>query len=253
MMLRKFRALAMACALISLIPLQSFATQTPGGQAGSVTDQKSRYTRLMVTGDATVKVQPDTAILSIAVVTQAKQADEAQQQNASLSEAVMRAVKTAAGTGAEVKTSGYSIEPQRIYREAQPPTISGYEVRNSVLVTLSDLKRVGNVIDAASGAGANNIDGISFTLRNDQQAKSQALTDATKEAMTKAKALASALGGRLVRIAEVQEQGFVRPPIPLQSAEYGRATAMAKATPIEVGTLDVNSQVQLVVEVDINQ
>ncbi len=149
------------------------------------------------------------------MVTQGKRAIDAQQENAAKSDAVVRALKAAAGAGAEVKTSGYSLQPQRVYRENQPPTITGYEARNSVTVTLSDLTKVGAVIDATAQAGANDIAGISFTLRRDRPARDEALAQATQEAMGKARVIAQALGGRVVRIVEVQEEGTMRPPIPV--------------------------------------
>ena len=66
-----------------------------------------RLTRVMVVGDSIVQAQPDTAILTIAVVTQNRSAIEAQQENATKTDAVLRALKAAAGAGAEVKTSGW--------------------------------------------------------------------------------------------------------------------------------------------------
>ena len=76
-----------------------------------------RVTRVNVTGDSIIQAQPDTAILTISVVTQARNALDAQQQNATKTDAVVRALKAAAGSGAEVKTSGYSLQPQRVYKE----------------------------------------------------------------------------------------------------------------------------------------
>lgn len=228
------------------------------GVSGSVAvagDAPRRLTRVLVTGDSIVQAQPDTAILSISVVTQNKRALDAQSENANRSDAVVRAIKAAAGAGAEVKTSGYVLEPQRVYKENQPPTITGYEARNSVTVTLNDLTKVGAVIDAASQAGANNVDNVSFTLRKDRPAKSQALTEATREALDKAQAIAGALGGRVVRIVEVQESDAVARPIyeatdKIQTMRAGVAQAQ---TPVEVGTLDIHSQVQLIAEVDTGQ
>jgi len=207
-------------------------------------------TKVMVTGNAIVQVQPDTATITISVVTQARAALDAQQQNANKSDAVVRALKSAVGAGAEIKTSGYSLQPQRVYKENQPPTISGYEARNSATVVLADLTKVGAVIDAASQAGANDVSGISFTLRKDRPAHDQALAEATREAMSKAQVIARALGGRVVRIVEVQEEGF-QPPRP-GYAEAGLMRAQAAAsTPVEVGTLDITSRVQLVAEVEV--
>src|SRR5215813_6704772 len=188
----------------------------PVDQAAATPGQDNRrVTRVMVAGDSIIRAQPDTAILTVSVVTQNRTAIEAQQENATKTDAVVRAVKAAAGAGAEVKTSGYNVQPQRVYKENQPPTISGYEVRNSVTVTTGDLNKLGAIIDAAAGAGANEIAGISFTLRQDRQARDRALSEATQEAVNKARMIATSLGGRVVRIVEVQEEGFqLRPPIP---------------------------------------
>jgi uncharacterized protein len=222
----------------------------PVDQATATPNDNRRVTRVMVAGDSIVQAQPDTAIITVAVVTQNRTAITAQQENATKSDAVVRALKAAAGSGAEVKTSGYSLQPQRVYKENQPPTITGYEARNSVTVTLSDLTKVGSVIDAAAQAGANDVAGIAFTLRQDRQARDRALSEATQEAVSKARVIATALGGRVVRIVEVQEEGFQqRPPVPI----YQTDTFMAKqsvATPIEVGSLDISSKVQLIAEVE---
>jgi len=204
----------------------------------------------MVTGDAIVSAQPDTAILTVAVVTQGRNALDAQQANANQSDAVVRALKNAAGANAEVKTSGYSLQPIRVYKEGQPPIITGYEARNSVTVTMSDLTRVGPVIDATAQAGANDVAGISFTLRQDRPARDQALAEATREAVSKAQVIARALGGRVTRIVEVQEEGISMPrPIYAEQAQLMRSSAAP--TPIEVGKLDISSRVQLVAEIEI--
>lgn len=224
--------------------------QGPGAANQVVTGGDTRrLTRVTVSGDSIVQAQPDTAIVTISVVTQSKRAIDAQQENAAKSDAVVRALKAAAGAGAEVRTSGYSLQPQRVYRENQPPTITGYEARNSVTVTLNDLTKVGAVIDATAQAGANDITGISFTLRRDRPARDEALAQATQEAMGKARVLAQALGGRLVRIVEVQEEGTMRPPVPIYERTDMRTMAAAQ-TPIEVGTLEVTSRVQLIAEVE---
>lgn len=206
------------------------------------------FTRVLVTGDSIVQMQPDTATITVTVVTQNKLALEAQQENASKTAAVIRTLK-ATTPEAEIRTSGYSLQAQRTYRENQPPTITGYEARNSVVVTLSDLSKVGAVIDAAAQAGANDVAGIAFTLTKDRAARDQALNQATREAISKANIIAAALGGRLFHIVEVQEEGFIRPrPIEVYNAGVA-GTSVRASTPIEVGTLDITSRVQLIAEV----
>lgn len=233
---------------------QSNAAQNTGGQAAMAgTGVRGSVVRVVVTGESFVQAQPDTAVLTVAVVTQNASASEAQAENASKTDAVVRAVRAAAGTAAEVKTSGYSLQPQYAYKEGAPPTITSYIARNSVTVTTGELNRVGAVIDAASRAGANTVDGLSFTLRNDGQARQRALSEATREALAKARAIATTLGGSVVRIVEVQEAGTARPPIPLYQSEVGNVAMMrqsATPTPVEPGALDIRAQVQLVAEVE---
>jgi len=223
------------------------------GSSGASQSGLIGLTKVSVTGDSIVQAQPDTAILTVSVVTQGRNALEAQQENANRSDAVVKALKSAAGAGAEVKTSGYNLQPIRVYKEGQPPTITGYEARNSVTVTMSDLNRVGTVIDASAQAGSNDIAGISFTLRKDRPARDQALAEATREALSKAQVIATALGGRLVRVVEVQEEG-VQQPRPIYADQFQMKTMSATApTPIEVGTLDITSRVQLVAEIEIGR
>ena len=230
----------------SLQPLDQ-AVATPGAS------DSRRVTRVNVVGDSIVQAQPDTAILSISVVTQGRRAIDAQQENATKTDAVVKALKAAAGAGAEVKTSGYSLQPMRVYKEGQPPTITGYEARNSVTITTGELNKLGTIIDAAAQAGSNDVSGISFTLRQERPARDRALGEATREAMSKAQVIAQALGGRVVRIVEVQEEGFQqRPPQPMYQVETFMAKRDQVATPIEVGSLDITSRVQLIAEVEAN-
>jgi len=233
--------------LVLTIASTSFAQQSTTKSP----DAPGRVTRILVSGDSLVQAQPDTAILTISVVTQAKQALQAQQQNATKTDGMVRALKESL-VSAEIKTGGYSLQPQRIYKEGQPPTISGYEARNTLTVTLGDLTKVGSAIDAASQAGANEVGGISFVLRQDRPARDKALSEATREAMSKAQVIAQALGGRISRVVEVQEDGFQRPQPISQIQEFSVQRAQAVATPIEVGSLDIRSRVQLIAEIETN-
>lgn len=234
-------------------------TLRPAGQQGNEATRPATSvgtTRVVVSGDALVQERPDTAVVTVAVVTQGRTALAAQQENATRTEAVVRAVKDAAGAGAEVETSGYSLQPQYTYREGQPPIIQSYQAQNSVTVTVGDLTRVGPVIDAAAGAGANSVSNLSFILRRDQPARQRALTEATRAAVSKAQTLAAALGGRVVRIIEVQEAtAFVRPMQVYDQMETlaVKSRASQAPTPVEVGSLDIRSQVTLIAEVATGQ
>src|SRR5918911_5343727 len=95
--------------------------------AASCSERKEGVrTRVLVVGESDSKVAPDTAVIVLSVVTQSPRALDAQQQNARKSDAVIQAVKQAAGENADVKTSDYSLQPQREWSSGME-RIKGYE------------------------------------------------------------------------------------------------------------------------------
>jgi len=204
-----------------------------------------------------MKAQPDAATVVLSVITQSPQALNAQQDNARKSEAVIQALKASAGADPEIKTSDYSLQPRYDYRYNKLPKIIGYEARNSVMVTMGDLTKVGSVIDAASRAGANSVENVSFILRDNSPARGQALAEASRQAMTKAQSIAQAMGGKVVRVVEQQEAGTTRTPTPTEfaldysaySEQLGMAKMSSRPTPVQAGALNVSSRVQVVVEI----
>src|SRR5215218_9829001 len=245
-----------------LIPLLA-ATALLTFNSACAEKKESLRTRLMVTGESDSKASPDTAVVVLSVVTQNTRALEAQQQNARKSDAVIQAVKAAAGANPEVKTSDYSLQPQRDWSNGME-RIKGYEARNSVSVTTDALDNVGAILDAATQAGANSVDTVRFILREGREARGQALGEASKQAMSKAEAMAQALGVRIVRVVEEREGGFPAPApaipeamhnLPYSASANSNANMDVRAsgsmrTPLEAGTLSVRSQVFLVVEVE---
>jgi uncharacterized protein len=210
-------------------------------------------TKVTVVGDASLKAQPDAAVIVLSVVTQNSQALTAQQQNAGKIDAVTHAVEESAGGKVEIKTNAYSLRPQQDYSDKKLPRIVGYEVRNSVTVTTADLSKVGVIIDAASRAGANSVEGVSFILRDNSATAGQVLAEATSQAMTKARSIATAMGGRVVRVVEEQEQATtgLQPMFSYErDTDSVDISRLREQTPVHAGPISVNSRVQLIVEID---
>ena len=225
--------------------------------AAACSSTASRVTRVTVAGETNMKAQPDAAVVVLSVITQGTQAFNAQQDNARKSDAVIHALQESAGANPEIKTSDYSLSPQYDQRYNKLPKIIGYEARNSVMVTMGDLSKVGAVIDAASRAGANSVENVSFILRDNSPARGQALAEASHQAMNKAQAIAQSMGGRIVRVVEEQEGGATTQEPEARSmglSSYNSQLYLArdatKATPVESGPLNVRSRVQLVVEIE---
>jgi len=210
-------------------------------------------TRVVVSGNADLKAQPDAAVLVLSVVSQASQALNAQQENARKSDAVIKAVKQTAGSDAELKTSDYSLQPQYDDRDNKLPKIIGYDARNTVSVTMTDLNGVGKVIDAATAAGANAVESISFIIRDNSPARGQVLATATDQALRKAQSIAQAMGGHVARLVEEQERDATPPLGSVYESNDSTLATRGKqvwTTPVQVGSLIVRSQVHLVVEIE---
>lgn len=217
---------------------------------------QNKLTRITVLGDSKTKIAPDTAVVTFSVVTKNKQALTAQQENARKSEAVKKAVETKIKDAiTEVKTSGYSLNPEENYSLKSLSKIVGYEVTNTVSISVKDLNKVGEVIDTATKAGANSVEGISFIVGETSPSQGNALALATKQAMVKAESISKSLNGKIVRVVETREGGTPNLSDYKNDYDMNEDTEMKQKreynTPIQAGSLEVHSQVVLVVEIKV--
>lgn len=211
-------------------------------------NDRPRLSSITVNGDATIFTEPDLAQIDIGVVTQARDAPEASKQNAERLTRVMAEVKKNLGKNDEVKTAGYSLTPNYRYPQGGKPEIVGYTASNTLRIKMTNLAQVGRLIDGAMQAGANNINRLVFTLKDEQAAQLEALRSATAKAKTKAEAIAASLGLKIVRIASINEGEHTVQPI-FRQALAARADAAQAPTPVEPGTVEVRSSLSMTVEV----
>jgi uncharacterized protein YggE len=207
---------------------------------------------IRVSGDARVSARPDRVQIDLGVQTVAVQSQAAAAGNARALDAVLAAVRSAAGPTGQLRTVSYSLSPNYQYHpNGGEPTITGYTAVNVVEVTLDDLGRMGDVIDAATRAGANRVQGIQFTLRDQDAVRAEALRQAAQRARAEAEVLAGALNLKIVRVLTVEETSPQIVPVRMfKAAARAMAGGAAEApTPVESGTLDVSAQVVLLVEV----
>lgn len=139
------------------------------------------------------------------------------------------------------------MNPEQDYYSGKIPKILGYEVKNTVTVSIKDLTQVGAVIDAATEAGANSVEGIRFVLGETSPAQGDALSLATKQAMAKAESIAKSLNGRIVRVVESIEGGAPNLSAPesymSNAMSMNSAVSSSYTTPVQAGSLNVRSQV----------
>jgi len=230
---------------ILLLLLLSLPRLLLGQQSG----QESSKPLIRAAGEAVVTAKPDRAQLDIGVVTQAATAEAAARQNAVVQEELSKQLQDTLSTAAEVKSTRYSVTPVYRYPKEGSPTISGYSAQTTLQVQIDDLSRVGRIIDIASQSGANQIQRLRFSIRDELSLQLEALRQATAAAKAKAEAMAAALGLRIIGILEVAEESSLIQPLEDRAFAVAEASPRASQTAIEPGVVEIRARVTLAVEV----
>jgi uncharacterized protein YggE len=203
---------------------------------------RSSYVRAF--GQATVSVKPDLARVQFSVVTQASTAQDASSQNATRTSSVLSQLQTLLGPNADILTVGYSMSPNYSYPPAGgAPTLIGYTVSNTIRVTTSDLSTTGRIIDTGIQAGATQVAGLQFGLKDDQPVRAQALRLATVQAKAHADAMAAGAGMHSGGFRSIEEGISVKSGT-LPVAGVSAATS----TPIVTGLVDIDASVTIEVD-----
>lgn len=200
-----------------------------------------------VTAEAEVEVAPDLAVLQFAVRTQAESAAVAARENGERMKATVAALRKALGADARIQTGSYTLRPDYTSpRDSGPPQVVGYVATNTLQIRAAELARLGEIIDLAIKAGANQVQRIAFTLRDQNLPLQEALRNAALAARAKAEAIAAALGLKVTGFHSLVEQdvGDVRPLV--RDAMLARAET-AVGMPIEPGLIQVRARVVLTV------
>ncbi len=240
----KLRPRAIAVGLALAIVTTMFA---PAAWADSGANAPAART-IEVDGSGQTRTSPDTADLDIAIETEAKTAEEAANRNAALAAKVIDALKLKLGGKGKITTGGYSLNPEYDQRASEKPRIIGYNAQNTVTVNTGALDLVGPLIDSAIAAGANRVNSLNFSVKDDTKARTEAIAIATRDARAQAEALASALGVKLGKVLKATTVSQAR-PIPVL---MGRAMAMSASvsTPVEPGEVTVSATVSLTFEIE---
>ena len=200
---------------------------------------------ISVNGEGLVKGKPDVAQTNIAVDVTNVDPIAAQRDAASRMDKVIAKLKDMGVAADDIKTSQYSLTPQYNYNQnKEAPTLIGYRVVNAVAVTIKQLDKVGQILDAAATAGATSVQGVSFTIADPTPLQSQARAAAVKQARARADELAKAAGVSLGKVTSISESTAGATPIYAQAATRSMA-APAVDTPIISGELEVRVNVQV--------
>lgn len=204
---RRSFALSACAGVVGALALVAAAPVAPAVARADETDDE---TTLAVTANATVRVEPDVAEVSLSVERTGDDAAKLSDELAAVVDDATRALREAGVPEASIEVSSLSITPTYDYHDGlldtnAAPEITGYT--GSVHVTLADIAvdQVGAAIAAANDAGVNGVDGVTYTCSTYDDAYDDALSQACARAAQKADAIARALGCARGRVRSVEE------------------------------------------------
>jgi uncharacterized protein YggE len=205
---------------------------------------------LSVTGTGLVYLTPDVAYINIGVHTEKSTASDAVSTNNGQTQQVIAALTNLGVDAKDIRTTNFSIYPNTQYdQQTGKPGSTTYIVNNTVYVTVHQLDKLGNLLDAAVRSGANSVNNIQFDVADKSPAIKKARDQAVKDAQTQAQELASTAG---VSLGSVQTISFANNiPQPLTDV-YGKGgglgAAPAATVPINTGQLTLTVTVDITYE-----
>ena len=209
---------------------------------------------ISVSGTGEIWTKPDLVLIDFSVVGEKKTVIEAMAENTKKMNSVIEAIKSQGVEEKDLKTTNFSISPRYEWYEkseiypAGIRVLVGYEVNQTLQVKIRDLTKIGNIIQVATEAGANQVGDLRFMIDKQDELKSQARKEAIEKAKVMAKEIAGQLGVKLVKITNFSENATAPIPYP-----YFMERAMgggAETPQIQTGENKIEVQVFITYEID---
>lgn len=201
---------------------------------------------ISMAGHGVVKGAPDQAQVNAGVNVSAATAAQALAANTARMRTVFAALEKMGVPAKNIQTINFSVSPQYTSgTNNERPRLTGYQVSNEVSVRLDDVSKLGTALDALVTAGANQMNGINFSIRDTDPLLLKARADAIADARLRAETYAKAAGVTLGAIQSISEGGS-EPPRPMYKVMAMRADS---SVPVAAGEESVTADVSVVWEI----
>jgi len=240
--MRRALRTTMACAVVLSLVLATTGCTTKVVTAPAAAPLNA------VTASGTGKVpgSPDEAAMSFGVTRSAGNAKSALAQVSTIATKITAALVKSGVAEVDIRTANLSVYPT--YGNGAKPVITGYQASLSVEAKVRDIGTLGDVINAANGAGADTISGPSFTISEDSKYTVEAIGKAVAGARKNAEAMAKAAGRTVGDVISISDTGVTVPPGPIYYDSMAAGAKSSAAVPISPGQLDVSANVTVVFE-----
>jgi len=239
-------ALKNSYATAALLAALSLALVALAGCGDTTNVTAAAANTVTASGAGTAQAAPDTAEMSFGVTTLSANAKTALEDASKAAEQIAAAVKKQGVAEEDIQTQDVSVYPQTVDQDGKQ-VITGYQASLSVSVKVRDIAKLGEVISAANAAGANSINGPSFTVADPAPARAEAIDEAVADARKGAEAMAEAAGKSVGDVLSMSSSDAGVVPMAYAVSDAGGA---ARDVPIEPGQLDISANVVVVFELE---
>ena len=234
---------AFACLIVFTILRLSYAQEL-----------KEEKGTISVIGEAREYYTPDTVFITLGVETTGRTVSETVAENSKKSERVVSALKSliSPADGDSIKTSSYTVQSVYEYDNVKKKSIlTGYKVLNQVTVRSNEIEAAGRITDNALQSGANQVQGIRFTLSEEKEFCENILRKSAERAKREASFVARTLGTTISGIKSISPSCGRQPhPVYREVATETKMVAAAPETPLEAGDIMVSATVSVVFYID---
>jgi uncharacterized protein YggE len=239
-------------AIVASLPVAASAQQTALPEKDyPCCSWNDRRGTISVTGEAKEYYKPDIAVITLGVETKGATASGAAAENSKRAEQIIAALKglISPAAGDSIKTSSYSLQPVYEYdAQRKKSLLTGYMVRNLVTVRTKKIESAGSIIDKAVQSGANNVQGLGFTLSDGKELCAGALEKAAERAKKEAAYVARLLGTEISGIKSISSScgNEVQRPLYERALTAKSMQGAGPETVIEPGDIAVTAVVGVV-------
>lgn len=203
---------------------------------------KENNNKISVTGIGDVKIKPNMAKLSIAVVTKDVSSKKAIADNSDKMNLVFKSLKAFKIAEKDMQTSNFTVYKTHDNYSSNKKSVEKFEVRNTLNITIRNLAQLGDIIDGVTKAGVNNVNNLVFTHTDIDKFYNEALELAMADAKKKASTISKTFGKSVSIPISVQEVGQLH-----NNINYFRAESMSmkQATPVSEGEISINAKLNV--------
>lgn len=209
---------------------------------------------LSVRGVSELKVPADQVEIDLTIVTEAKTAESALDDNTKSIQAVMSALQSLGLEKDEYRSGQFRIHPVWSQRPRNPPAdwraeIVGFTVNSPLHIKSKKKELAGQLIGVVVDAGVNQINAVRFSLSDPRSYREDAIDQAAENAIDDARTLALATGVKLIEVQRLNIDDAAVTPVHISRDQFRAASAeLAKSSvsvPFNPGDTTVSAHVSI--------